>query len=200
MIVIFDLEGVLTDTDRCRFGSWKQMAKEQGLTYDEEMDAQLRALEAEKALEQILTRSHRSYSAAEQLALLTRRADLYDEILESTGDDAILPGALQLMQTLHIRRIRTGAAAENDLPGRVLSHTSLKNMFDVVSRKEGLWVQLLDIQEKLKAPAADCLLVTAHAQSAESARALGMEALICSKGETVDWQRLSDAMTVGAVK
>ena len=34
MIVIFDPEGVLVDTESCRFGSWERMALEQGIVLD----------------------------------------------------------------------------------------------------------------------------------------------------------------------
>ena len=200
MIAIFDLEGVLTDTDRCRFGSWKEMSREQGLVYDEKMDWQLRGLESEAVLQELLKHARRSYSPAEQLALLARQDDLYDEQLQSMGNDILLPGAAKLIKTLKKQRIRIGAASDNGLPGRMLGYVSVRDQFDVISRKEGLWVQLLDIQEKLNAEPAQCLLITAHAQSAESARALGMGALLCDGAKPIDWQQISDAMTVDAVK
>ena len=179
MVVIFDPEYVLTDTDACRFGAWKEMAREQGIFYDEALDEQLRGLDRNTRLQTILSRAHRNYSAAERMALLTRQWDLQDELTQRLGEEALRPGAKELVQSLKKEGIRLGAVMSDGLPGRVLGFLSIRSRFDVISRREDLLSQLSDVQLRLSAGPGECLLVTAFPDAAKAARSLGMQALLC---------------------
>lgn len=184
MVVIFDLENVLTETGVCRFSAWKEMAREQGIQYDEGLDSQLQGLERETRLQGILNRAHRSYSAAERMALLARQADLEDEMLNRLGEQALRPGAVHMLHALKKRGVSLGAVMTDGMPGRLLGDLSVRSMFRVISRREDLLSQLSDVQLRLEAPPGECLLVTAWPSSAKAARSLGMQALLC--GHTDD--------------
>ena len=181
--MIFDPEYVLTDTDACRFGAWKEMAREQGIFYDEALDEQLRGLDRNTRLQTILSRAHRNYSAAERMALLTRQWDLQDELTQRLGEEALRPGAKELVQSLKKEGIRLGAVMSDGLPGRVLGFLSIRSRFDVISRREDLLSQLSDVQLRLSAGPGECLLVTAFPDAAKAARSLGMQALLCGKND-----------------
>ena len=181
--MIFDPEYVLTDTDACRFGAWKEMAREQGIFYDEALDEQLRGLDRNTRLQTILSRAHRNYSAAERMALLTRQWDLQDELTQRLGEEALRPGAKELVQSLKKEGIRLGAVMSDGLPGCVLGFLSIRSRFDVISRREDLLSQLSDVQLRLSAGPGECLLVTAFPDAAKAARSLGMQALLCGKND-----------------
>ena len=184
LIAIFDLEGVLVETESCRFSAWKEMAREQGITYDEALDSQLQGMDPETKLQGILSRAHRTYTAAERLALLTRQFDLQDEMLQRLGDHALRPGAAHLIHTLRKRHVTLAAVMTDGLPGQVMGYLSVRSQFQVISRKEDLPSQLSDVQLRLSAAPVDCLLVTANPSSAKAARSIGMQALLC--GHTDD--------------
>lgn len=183
MVVIFDPEKVLTDTDACRFGAWKEMAREQGILYDAAFDTLLQGMDREARLQSILNRAHRTYSPAERMALLTRQWDLQDEFLQKLGADALRPGAEQTIRALKKRKIKLGAVMTEGLPGRVLGALPIRSQFDVISRKEDLLSQLSDVQLRLSASPGDCLLVTAYPAGAKAARSLGMQALLCGQAD-----------------
>ena len=183
MVVIFDPEGVLTQTSYCRFGAWKEMAREQGIVYNETLDAQLQGMESEARLQGILSRAHRSYSAAERLALLARQDDLYEDLLLKLGEDAMRPDALRMVKAIHKQGVALGAVMTDGLPGRVLRGLPLWRYFAAVSRKEEITEQLADVQLRLCTAPDQCLLVTAYPSSAKIARGLGMQALLCGTGE-----------------
>lgn len=186
VIAIIDPEGVLTETDMCRFRAWEQMAREQGILYDRNMDAQLRLLDRKGHLQGVLSRAHRAYSAAECMALLTRQGDLYDELLQKLGDDGLRPGAKRMLQGLISHHCKLAAVMTDGLPGRILCHMSIGRLFDAVSRRERLEDQLTDVQQKLLADTTDCLLVTTHPESAKTARKIGMCALLCAHTEKLE--------------
>lgn len=52
--VIFDLDGVLTDTAACHYEAWKQMAQRENLYFDRSMNQQLKGVSRMHSLEIIL--------------------------------------------------------------------------------------------------------------------------------------------------
>ena len=183
MNVIFDPERILTDTGFCRFFSWKEMAREQGIEYDEELHAQLQGSDAAGRLEVILTRAHRSYTPAERLVLLTRQSDLYDEILAREGRNMLLPGAMQLVQALKAQGHVLGAVMTEGLAGQVLSRLPIGSMFQVFACEGSMEEQLWFILRRLKTAPENCLVVSAFPAAAEMARAMDMPVLLCPDGE-----------------
>ncbi len=52
--VIFDLDGVITDTAEYHFIAWKQLAEELGITFDRAFNEQLKGVSRMESLERIL--------------------------------------------------------------------------------------------------------------------------------------------------
>ena len=194
MIVIFDPEGVLVDTENCRFGSWERMSLEQGIVLDKALFAQLRGSCDDKVLQAILRGSHRTYSVPEKMALLTRRGDIFDEVLESAGDSILLPDTAELLQELRRYGYTMAAIAAPVLPGRLLGHTTVRRLIEFYSRMDNIPEQLEDICEKSGAPASECLVVTVNDNTAREAEAYGMHTELCERGMTWLrlWERLSE--------
>ena len=57
--VIFDLDGVLTDTAACHYEAWKQMAQRENLYFDRSMNQQLKGVSRMHSLEIILRENGR---------------------------------------------------------------------------------------------------------------------------------------------
>ena len=194
MIVIFDPEGVLIDTESCRFGSWERMAREQGIVLDRTFFKQFHDACDDKILQAILRGSHRTYSLPEKMALLTRREDIFDELLENAGDSILLPDTRELMQELRRYGYKAAAVSAPVLPGRLLGQTTVKRLIEFYSRMDTISDQLKDICEKGEVPASECLVVTVSDNTAKEAEALGMYAELCERGMTWLrlWERLSE--------
>ena len=183
MVVIFDPQDVLTDTAGCRFVAWQRMAWEQGILYDEAMDAQLKGVDQLGHLEEILRRARRDYSAAERLALLTRQEDLYEECVRQMGENALLPGSARLLRHLRRQDIRLAAVMTAGTAGQVLTNLSVRPLFDCIARREEMADQLREIMDRMRAQPGDCLLVTACGPTANLACDLGMHAVLCDHSE-----------------
>ena len=194
MIVIFDPECVLIDTESCRFGSWERMALEQGIVLDKTFFNQFHDASDDKILQAILRGSHRSYSVPEKMALLTRRGDIFDEFLESAGDSILLPDTTELLQELRRYGYKMAAVAAPVLPGRLLGHTTVRRLIEFYSRMDIIPEQLEDICEKSGVPASECLVVTVSDYTAKEAEARGMHTELCERGMTWLrlWERLSE--------
>ena len=194
MIVIFDPEGVLVDTENCRFGSWERMSLEQGIVLDKALFAQLRGSCDDKVLQAILRGSHRQYSIPEKMALLARRGDIFEELLGNAGDSILLPDTAELLQELRRYGYTVAAVGVPVLPGRLLGHTTVRRLIEFYSRMDVLPEQLEDICEKSGAAPSDCLVVTVSDHTAKEAEAHGMHTELCERGMTWLrlWERLSE--------
>jgi len=67
--VIFDLDGVITDTAHYHFLAWQQLAQSQQVHFDEAFNENLKGIDRMGSLELILAGAPRAYSDAEKLAL-----------------------------------------------------------------------------------------------------------------------------------
>lgn len=197
MVVIFDPQDVLTDTAGCRFIAWQRMAWEQGILYDEDLDARLKGVDMPGHLEEILRHARREYSPAERLALLTRQEDLYEECVRQMGENALLPGAAKMLK--HLRRLEYPLAAvmTAGTAGQVLTYLSVRPLFACIARQEQMTDQLMEVTERMEVQPGDCLLVTACGPTANLAWDLGMRVLLCdhSEGEKNLLRRILSAQT-----
>ena len=129
-----------------------------------------------------------------QMALLTRRGDIFDELLESAGDAILLPDTTELLQELRRYGYKMAAVAAPVLPGRLLGHTTVRRLIEFYSRMDIIPEQLEDICEKSGVPASECLVVTVSDYTAKEAEARGMHTELCERGMTWLrlWERLSE--------
>src|SRR5690606_28285861 len=71
--VVFDLDGVLTDSAELHFRAWKALADELELPFDREINERLRGIDRMASLEIILEGASTSYSAGEKESLEARK-------------------------------------------------------------------------------------------------------------------------------
>jgi beta-phosphoglucomutase len=81
--VIFDLDGVITDTAHYHYLAWKRLAESQGVPFDEHFNEQLKGVDRMGSLELILAQSGRAYSAEEKLQLADRKNFHYQQLIAS---------------------------------------------------------------------------------------------------------------------
>ena len=60
--VIFDLDGVICFTDKYHYQAWKELADEEGIYFDEQINSRLRGVSRMESLEIILERASKSYT------------------------------------------------------------------------------------------------------------------------------------------
>ena len=63
--VIFDLDGVICFTDKYHYQAWKELADEEGIYFDEQINSRLRGVSRMESLEIILERASKSYTEEE---------------------------------------------------------------------------------------------------------------------------------------
>ena len=111
--VIFNLDGVLVNTDECHYNAWKQMAHEQGIPFDEKINGTMQGMKRMESLQVLLRKAERRYTMGEMFALSARKNDIFNDMILTLGPKNICPGAVETVRQLRDMRIKTAVASSS---------------------------------------------------------------------------------------
>lgn len=130
--VIFDLDGVITDTAHYHYLAWKRLAESQGIPFDEAFNEELKGVDRMGSLALILARGSRSYSQEEKLALADAKNRHYQELIATMTPQDLLPGALDTLEAVRAAGLKTGLASVSKNAFTVLDRLGIRERFDTV--------------------------------------------------------------------
>jgi len=164
--VIFDLDGVLTDTAELHFRAWSRLAAEIGVPFDRKTNERLKGVDRMTSLDIILERAGRPFDADERRALAARKNGYFGELLEELTPRALLPGALDALRDVRERGVRVALASASHNARTIIAKLGIADAFDYVADpgKSGR-----------PKPAPDIFLAAAAALGADPARCIGVE-------------------------
>lgn len=131
--VIFDLDGVIVSTDDCHYEAWKQMADEEGIYFDRQINERLRGVSRMASLEIILERASRNYTDQEKQEMAQRKNNYYVQLIGRLTADDILPGAMETLNLLKSRGIRVAIGSSSKNTPIILRQIGLDSFFDAVA-------------------------------------------------------------------
>jgi beta-phosphoglucomutase len=128
--VIFDLDGVLTDTAEYHYLSWQKLADEEGLFFNRHANEALRGVARRDSLLRILGDRHVSEEKIQEM--MERKNHYYVSFIQDISPKDLLPGTLSLLEDLRNQnlRIALGSVSKNALP--VLERLGIKEFFDAI--------------------------------------------------------------------
>ena len=175
--VIFDLDGVITDTAHLHFLAWKALGDSLGVEITLELNEGLKGLGRQETLTLILkeTGLYDQYTETERQALSDRKNRTYVASLESLGPQDLLPGIGDCLKDLKKRGIKIGLASSSQNAGLIIEKLGVKSYFDTIVDSRSLTKGKPDPEIYLKAAAA-LGLSPAKCAGVEDARA-GLEAI-----------------------
>ena len=129
--VIFDLDGVITDTAEYHYRSWQRLADEEGLPFDQQANEALRGVSRRASLMKII--GDRTYSEEQIQQMMERKNQYYVESIKAISPDDLLPGALNLLKELRQAgiKIALGSASKNARP--VIEKLGIADQFDAIA-------------------------------------------------------------------
>jgi beta-phosphoglucomutase len=130
--VIFDLDGVITDTARYHFLAWKRLANEIGLDIDEKFNEKLKGVDRMKSLELILAQGQKVYSEPEKERLAQKKNDYFKGLLEGITEKDLLPGAARLLKEVRERKLKVALASVSKNASTVLAKLGITSQFDYI--------------------------------------------------------------------
>ncbi len=189
--VIFDLDGVITDTAHYHYLAWQRLAQSQGVHFDHAFNENLKGIDRMGSLELILASAGRSYSQQEKLALADEKNEHYKTLINTMSAADLLPGAVQALDAVRAAGLKIGLASVSKNAFTVLDHLGIADKFDYVvdaariaRGKPDPEIFLKAAQELGVAPA-DCLGVEDAVAGVASIKSAGMYALGIGKAEVL---------------
>ncbi|MET6677893.1 beta-phosphoglucomutase [Citrobacter amalonaticus] len=130
--IVFDLDGVITDTAHLHFLAWRQVAAGLGIAIDEEFNDSLKGISRGESLLRILQHGGKEnvFTLTEREQIAARKNALYIESLQSLTPEAVLPGIQELLVTLRTERIKTGLASVSLNAPAILQALKMTSLFD----------------------------------------------------------------------
>lgn len=164
--VIFDLDGVLTDTASIHYRAWKRLADELGIEFDERINRRLKGVDRMASLEILLERAGHSFDDAEKAELAARKNGYYrDEIARFTPKD-LLPGALEVLEAVRAAGLKTALASASRNAPLLLERLGIADRFDFIADPAAV---------ECGKPAPDIFLAAARGLGVEPETCLGVE-------------------------
>lgn len=133
--VIFDLDGVITDSARYHYLAWKELADELGIPFDEEYNEKLKGVSRMESLELILKNGDacEKYTAEEKEAMAEKKNDNYKELIKQITPADILPGIMEFLNELKANDIKIALASVSKNAPFILSQLQIDKDFDYVA-------------------------------------------------------------------
>ena len=133
--LIFDLDGVLTDTAKYHYLAWKKLADELGYYFDEDMNELLKGVSRLNSFEIILEKNNATdkYTLEEKETLANKKNDYYKEMIEQLTPDDILEGIIPFITEARNNGIKCAVASISKNAPRVLELLEISHLFDYIA-------------------------------------------------------------------
>lgn len=138
--VVFDLDGVITDTATYHFQAWKDLARSIGIEIGENLNQQLKGISRMGSLERILKfggREH-DFSEQEKRSLAEEKNQTYRGLIAAMTPEDLLPGIKNFLNELKDAGIRMGLASSSKNGPYILENLGLTAVFDTIVDPAGL--------------------------------------------------------------
>lgn len=133
--LVFDLDGVITDSAELHYQAWKRLSEELGLYFDREQNEALKGVSRIGSFEIILRNNDKldAYTEEEKETLANRKNEYYKELVETLTEKDILPGIYQLLKDARSAGLKTAIASVSRNAPRVLEKIGLSDYFDTIA-------------------------------------------------------------------
>ncbi|WP_211653252.1 beta-phosphoglucomutase [Planococcus alpniumensis] len=133
-LIIYDLDGVITDTAEFHFLAWKQLAEELDITFDRRFNERLKGISRMDSLELILALggSKTALSMEKKLELAARKNGYYLELIEEISPGHILPGIKTLLDDNKQAGVKIALGSASKNAPHILDMLELSDYFDYI--------------------------------------------------------------------
>ncbi len=180
--IIFDLDGVLTDTSEYHYLSWKRLADEEGIPFtQQENDEHLRGVSRKESLTYLL--KGRKVSDAQFQEMMERKNRYYNEMIKNMTPKDLVEGGRQLLEEIRQAGIKIAVASGSKNAHTVLDLLQIMDLLDdvadgnSVSNSKPAPDIFVYAAGMLRIPTSESLVVEDADAGIESAKAGGMQAL-----------------------
>jgi beta-phosphoglucomutase len=130
--VIFDLDGVLTNTAECHYLAWKRLTDEMGWPFDRTVNERLKGVSRLESLDIVLEHSGVELPTAEKVSLANRKNEYFGELIRTIEPGDLLPGMAELLDALREAGVKTAVASVSHNVWGVIGRLGITDRIDAV--------------------------------------------------------------------
>lgn len=180
--IIFDLDGVLTDTSDYHYEAWKHLADDLGIPFTrEENDKYLRGVSRRDSLMYIIRGRH--YTEDQIQEMMDRKNRYYVEMIQKMTPNDLVPGGKELLQEIQNAGIKIAIASVSKNARTVIDHLDINVYLNAIA--DGYAVTngkpapdiFVFAAGQLNTPTSQCLVLEDAAAGVEAAKRGGMLAI-----------------------
>lgn len=167
--LIFDLDGVITETASLHFNAWKEILAEHGINLTKEVNSKIKGLPRVETLVAILKHYNKSdlFSQEQLIEVSTIKNNLYKKMLETDlSEKDILPGVVQLLEDAKSKNLKLAVASSSYNAPMILEKINLIKYFEYIVNPGSV---------KNGKPAPDLFLKACEGIGIKPAEAIGFE-------------------------
>jgi beta-phosphoglucomutase len=183
--VIFDLDGVICNTDEYHFRAWKQIADEIGVPFGRKDNDKLRGISRDESLDILLENYHgEKFSPKEKESLTEKKNAIYKAYLSGMTPCDLMPGIERTIGFLRSLGIKTAIGSSSKNARQIVSRLGIRPFFDVIVDGNDIRYSkpvpevFLTAAKKLGISPARCLVVEDAESGVQAAHVAGMK-VVC---------------------
>ncbi len=181
--IIFDLDGVITDTSEYHYLSWKKLADRLDIPFDRKKNEQFRGVSRIDCLEILLEDTDKEYTEEDKKELATEKNNYYRVFLQQLSTDNILPGVIEIINKAEEKEIKIAIASSSKNAETVVSNLGIKERFNVIA--DGYSVEntkpapdiFIYTANKMELSPGECIVIEDAESGIEAALKAGMIAV-----------------------
>lgn len=179
--LIFDLDGVITDTAEYHYLSWRRLADEEGVPFTREDNEALRGVSRRQSL--LLLLKGRVLPEAQMLDWMERKNNYYRDYLQQVTPRDLLPGVSDFLAEAKARGLKIGLASASRNAVDVVRNLGIFDLLDAlgdgysVTRTKPAPDLFIWVAGNLRARPAECIVFEDAEAGVEAARTGGMYAV-----------------------
>lgn len=131
--IIFDLDGVIVNTDKYHFEAWKKLAGEENIYFDYEINERLRGVSRMESLDIILKKASKEYGVDQKESMAYRKNQYYKELIQRLTPEDILPGVINILKSLEERGLKKAIGSSSKNTVTILEKIGLLERFDAIA-------------------------------------------------------------------
>jgi beta-phosphoglucomutase len=181
---IYDLDGVITDTAKYHYQSWKWVADQLEYHLTEKQNQKLKGVGRKESLEKIIKWSGNRISEAYKQRYLLKKNAMYLEFIDTMTPDEVFPGFKEFNDAAKVQGIKVAIGSSSRNAIRIIDKLDLVLEFHAIvdggmteNSKPEPDIFLL-AAEKLQCDPSECLVIEDSQAGLTAAKKAGMKSIL----------------------
>ena len=181
---IYDLDGVITDTAKYHYQSWKWVADQLEYHLTEKQNQKLKGVGRKESLEKIIKWSGNRISEADKQRYLLKKNAMYLEFIDTMTPDEVFPGFKEFNDLAKVQCIKVAIGSSSRNAIRIIDKLDLVLEFHAIvdggmteNSKPEPDIFLL-AAEKLQCDPSECLVIEDSQAGLTAAKKAGMKSIL----------------------